>query len=157
METENDNQLPFLDVLMHRKPSGNLRTTVYKKATNTRQILSYHSKHPARHQCSCVRALYKRAETHYNELHDRKSEMQYLQRLFMVKSYSLNFTERGKQSPPNPSPATDQPKLWRALTYIDGVSEAVSRLLKPLGIGIAHQQNQNTTSGHETKGPSAPG
>ncbi|VDL98417.1 unnamed protein product [Schistocephalus solidus] len=34
---------------------------------------------------------------------------------------------------------TEQPKVWRALPYIDDVSEAVSRLLRPLGIGIAHR------------------
>nr|VZI29784.1 unnamed protein product [Spirometra erinaceieuropaei] len=34
---------------------------------------------------------------------------------------------------------TERPKVWRALSFIDGVSEAVSRLLRPLGIGIAHR------------------
>ncbi|BHF80227.1 hypothetical protein SprV_0702335100 [Sparganum proliferum] len=43
MEAEANNQLPFLDVLVHRKPNGHLKTTVYRKATNTRQILSFHS------------------------------------------------------------------------------------------------------------------
>nr|VZI46870.1 unnamed protein product [Spirometra erinaceieuropaei] len=42
MEAEANNQLPFLDVLVHRKPNGHLKTTVYRKATNTRQILSFH-------------------------------------------------------------------------------------------------------------------
>ncbi|VDL98236.1 unnamed protein product [Schistocephalus solidus] len=44
MEAEINNQLPFLDVLVHRKSKGHLTTTVYMKPTNTRQILSYHKR-----------------------------------------------------------------------------------------------------------------
>ncbi|BHF80264.1 hypothetical protein SprV_0702338800 [Sparganum proliferum] len=31
------------------------------------------------------------------------------------------------------------PKFWRAIPYIKNVSEAVSRLLAPLGVGVAHR------------------
>nr|VZI41831.1 unnamed protein product [Spirometra erinaceieuropaei] len=57
----------------------------------------------------------------------------------MANGYSRNFIERNRQPVPNRSPVTERPKVWRALPYIDGVSEAVSRLLWPLGIGIAHR------------------
>nr|VZI17658.1 unnamed protein product [Spirometra erinaceieuropaei] len=54
METDNNNQIAVLDVLVHRKVNGSLETTVYRKATNTRQVLSYHSNHPLCHKRSCV-------------------------------------------------------------------------------------------------------
>ncbi|BHF62904.1 hypothetical protein SprV_0200589200 [Sparganum proliferum] len=139
MEAENNNELPFLDVLVHRNPNGHLKTTVYRKATNTRQILSYHSKHPLSHKRNCVRTLYSRAETHCSEPDDRRTELRYLQRLFMANGYPRNFIERSRQSKPGQNRVTEQPKVWRALPYIDGVSEAVSRLLRSLGIGIAHR------------------
>ncbi|BHF65157.1 hypothetical protein SprV_0200816600 [Sparganum proliferum] len=139
MEAESNNELPFLDVLVHRNPNGHLKTTVYRKAANTRQILSYHSKHPLSHKRSCVRTLYKRADTHCSEPDDKRSELRHLQRLFMANGYPRNFIERNRQSVPSRSPVTERPKVWRALPYIDGVSEAVSRLLRPLGIGIAHR------------------
>ncbi|BHF76657.1 hypothetical protein SprV_0501975600 [Sparganum proliferum] len=139
MEAENNKQLPFLDVLVHRKPSGHLKTTVYRKATNTSQILSYHSKHPLSHKRSCVRTLYKRAETHCSEPDDKRLELRNLQRLFMANGYPRNFIERNRQPGPSRNSVTERPKIWRALPYIDGVSEAVSRLLRPLGIGIAHR------------------
>nr|VZI00979.1 unnamed protein product [Spirometra erinaceieuropaei] len=57
----------------------------------------------------------------------------------MANGYPRNFIERHRQPGPSRSSVTERPKIWRALPYIDGVSEAVSRLLRPLGIGIAHR------------------
>nr|VZI39543.1 unnamed protein product [Spirometra erinaceieuropaei] len=57
----------------------------------------------------------------------------------MANGYPRNFIERNRQPGPSRSSVTERPKIWRALLYIDGVSEAVSRLLRPLGIGIAHR------------------
>nr|VZI07617.1 unnamed protein product [Spirometra erinaceieuropaei] len=61
-EEEHAEQLPFLDVLITRTPNGELNTTVYRKATNTTQILNYHSNHPMAHKRSCVRTLFQRAD-----------------------------------------------------------------------------------------------
>nr|VZI48122.1 unnamed protein product [Spirometra erinaceieuropaei] len=44
-EDEEDEKLPFLDVLVTRTPDSNRSTTVYRKATNTTQVLNYHSNH----------------------------------------------------------------------------------------------------------------
>nr|VZI47885.1 unnamed protein product [Spirometra erinaceieuropaei] len=57
----------------------------------------------------------------------------------MANGYPRNFIERNGQPGPSRSSVTERPKIWRALPYIDGVSEAVSRLLRPLRIGIAHR------------------
>nr|VZI15558.1 unnamed protein product [Spirometra erinaceieuropaei] len=154
MEAESNNELPFLDVLVHRNPNGHLKTTVYRKAANTRQILSYHSKHPLSHKRSCVRTLYKRADTHCSEPDDKRSELRHLQRLFMANGYPRNFIERNRQPVPSRSPVTERPKVWRALPYIDGVSEAVSRLLRALGIGIAHRPE--STIRHVVMRPKTP-
>ncbi|BHF74014.1 hypothetical protein SprV_0401709800 [Sparganum proliferum] len=70
MEAGGNNELPFLDVLDHRKPNGHLKTTIYRKAANTRQILSYRSKHPFSHKRSSIRTLYRRADTHCCEPDD---------------------------------------------------------------------------------------
>nr|VZI38271.1 unnamed protein product [Spirometra erinaceieuropaei] len=153
IKAETSNQLPFLEVLVHRKPNGHIKTTVYRKATNTRQILSYHSKHPLCHKRSCVRTLYSRAETHCSEPDDRRPELRYLQRLFMINGHPRNFIERSRQSEPGQNRVTEQPKVWRALPYIDGVSEAVSRLRRPLGIGIAHRPDSTIRHLVETEGP----
>ncbi|VDM02202.1 unnamed protein product, partial [Schistocephalus solidus] len=76
-----------------------------------------------------------------SESDDKRAELRYLQRLFMANGYHRNFIERSRLAKPRQNLVTEQPKFWHALPYIDGVSEAVSRLLRPLGIGIAHRQD----------------
>ncbi|BHF69297.1 hypothetical protein SprV_0301234100 [Sparganum proliferum] len=71
MEEEQEQQLPFLDVLVRRNLNGELETTVYRKATNTTQLLSFHSNHPVAHKRSCVKTLFKRLQTHCSKQEDR--------------------------------------------------------------------------------------
>ncbi|BHF62844.1 hypothetical protein SprV_0200583000 [Sparganum proliferum] len=56
-EEEHTEQLPFPDVLVTRTPNGELNITVYRKATNTTQILNHHNNHPMAHKSSCKNAL----------------------------------------------------------------------------------------------------
>ncbi|BHF76602.1 hypothetical protein SprV_0501970100 [Sparganum proliferum] len=58
MEAETNNQLPFLDVLVRRRATGQLQTTIFRKSTDTRQILHFNSNHPLSHKRSCVRTLF---------------------------------------------------------------------------------------------------
>ncbi|BHF66839.1 hypothetical protein SprV_0200986200 [Sparganum proliferum] len=138
MEEEENNQLAFLDVLVCRKDCGGLKTKVFRKATNTTQDLNFNSNHPISHKRSCVRALYRRVETHCSEMEDKVAELQYLRRVMRANGYPRNFVNqcirKGHQRP-NPT----GPKFWRALPYVKNVSEAVSRLLTPLGVGVAHR------------------
>ncbi|BHF77728.1 hypothetical protein SprV_0602083700 [Sparganum proliferum] len=55
MEEEKNNQLAFLHVLVCRKDCGGLKTKVFRKATNTTQILNFNSNHPISHKRSCDR------------------------------------------------------------------------------------------------------
>ncbi|BHF78219.1 hypothetical protein SprV_0602133100 [Sparganum proliferum] len=75
MEEEENNQLAFLDVLVCRKDCGGLKTKVFRKATNTMQVLNFNSNHPISHKRSCVRTLYRRVETHCSESEDKIAEL----------------------------------------------------------------------------------
>ncbi|VDL95531.1 unnamed protein product [Schistocephalus solidus] len=57
----------------------------------------------------------------------------------MANGYPRNFIEHSHLAKRRQNLVTEQSKVWRALPYIDGVSEAVSRLLRPLGIEITHR------------------
>ncbi|BHF73512.1 hypothetical protein SprV_0401659300 [Sparganum proliferum] len=138
MEEEENNQLAFLDVLVCRKDCGGLKTKVFRKATNTMQVLNFNSNHPISHKRSCVRTLYRRVETHCSELEDKIAELQYLRRAFKANGYPRNFVNRCIRKR-DERPNRRDTNSWRALPYIKNVSEAVGRLLALLGVGIAHR------------------
>ncbi|BHF70327.1 hypothetical protein SprV_0301337700 [Sparganum proliferum] len=94
MEEEENNQLAFLDVLVCRKDCGGLKNKVFRKATNTMQVLNFNSNHPISHKRSCVRTLYRRVETHCSEPEDKIAELQYLRRVFKANGYPRNFVNR---------------------------------------------------------------
>nr|VZI41967.1 unnamed protein product [Spirometra erinaceieuropaei] len=140
MEEEKDGQLPFLDVLVQRKGDGGLKTTVYRKATNTSRILSCLSNHPLSHTRSCVRTLYRRVETHCTEPADKKAEAQFLRKLFIMNGYPGNFVEKCRREIRGRKPkGQPKPKCWRAVPYIAGLSEEFARLVSEFGIGVAHR------------------
>nr|VZH93129.1 unnamed protein product [Spirometra erinaceieuropaei] len=138
MEEEENNQLAFLDVLVCRKDCGGPKTKVFIKATNTTQILNFNSNHPICHKHSCVGTLFRRVETHCSEPEDKVAESQYLRRVFRENGYPRNFVNRCLRKRDERQNRAD-PKFWRAIPYIKNVSEAVSRLLAPLGVGVAHR------------------
>ncbi|BHF83844.1 hypothetical protein SprV_0902699100 [Sparganum proliferum] len=76
MEEEANNQLAFLDVLVCRKDCGGLKTKVFRKATNTMQVLNFNGNHSISHKRSCARTLYRRVETHCSEPEDKIAELQ---------------------------------------------------------------------------------
>ncbi|BHF63663.1 hypothetical protein SprV_0200665700 [Sparganum proliferum] len=138
MEEEENNQLAFLDVLLCRKDCGGLKTKVFRKATNTMQVLNFNSNHPISHKRSCVRTLYRRVETHCSEPENKIAELQYLRQVFKANGYQRNFVNRCIRKRDERPNHTDT-KVWRALPYVMNVSEAVGRLLAPLGVGVAHR------------------
>nr|VZI06352.1 unnamed protein product [Spirometra erinaceieuropaei] len=138
MEEEENNQLAFLHVLVCRKDCGRLKTKVFRKAINTMQVLNFNRNHPISHKRSCVRTLYRRVETHCSEPEDKIAELQYLRRVFKANGYPRNFVDRCIRKRDERPNRTDT-KSWRALPYVKNVSEAVGRLLAPLGVGVAHR------------------
>ncbi|BHF80350.1 hypothetical protein SprV_0702347500 [Sparganum proliferum] len=153
IEEEENNQLAFLDVLVCRKGFGGLKTKVLRKATNTTQILNFNSNHPISHKRSCVRTLYRRVETHCSEPEDKVAESQYLRRVFRENGYPSNFVNRCMRKHDERQNRAD-PKFWRAIPYIKNVSEAVSRLLAQLGVGVAHRPTAATR--HQVMRPKHP-
>nr|VZI33829.1 unnamed protein product [Spirometra erinaceieuropaei] len=91
MEEEGNNQLAFLDVLVCRKDCGGLNAKVFRKATNTTQVLKYNNNHPISQKRSCVRTLYQRVETHCSVPENKVAESQYLRRVFKANGYPRNF------------------------------------------------------------------
>ncbi|BHF70652.1 hypothetical protein SprV_0301370500 [Sparganum proliferum] len=138
MEEEENNQLASLDALVCRKDCGGLKTKVFRKATHSMRVLNFSSNHPISHKRSCVRTLYRRVETHCSEPEDKTAELQYLRRVFKANGYPRNFVNRCIRKRDERPNRTDT-NYWRELPYVKNVSEAVGRLLSPLGVGVSHR------------------
>ncbi|KAJ4425918.1 hypothetical protein ANN_27544 [Periplaneta americana] len=62
MELESDGRLPFLDVLVHRKPDGTLGHSVYRKPTHTDRYLHKSSNHHPGQKRAMMKTLIERAQ-----------------------------------------------------------------------------------------------
>lgn len=136
-EEESNCQLPFLDVLVRRLPTGKLETSVYRKPTNTDQILNFRSNHPISHKRSCLQTLFKRAWTHCSTPELRKEEQRHLFAIFQRNGYPKNFIFRNMKSGSTNGATSIVSRV--TIPYIRDVSEAAARLLLPLGVLVAHK------------------
>nr|VZI44475.1 unnamed protein product [Spirometra erinaceieuropaei] len=153
MEEEENNQLAFLDVLVCRKDCGGLKTKVFRKATNTMQVLNFNSNHPISHRRSCVRTLYRHVETHCREPEDKiteihnddllKKELGYIYRLFRSNGYPVSFVKnylrRRAQTRGPSSDGETVTEKFLPLPYMQGTSELIARQLNHFGIRVSHK------------------
>ncbi|KAA3679044.1 uncharacterized protein DEA37_0004506 [Paragonimus westermani] len=143
-EKEENSRLAFLDVLIIRRPDGKLETTVYRKPTTTGVILRFDSNHPACQLKSCVRTLFRRADTHCSSPELRRQERKHLFKLFASNGYPNSFIKASIRGPTRIERA--KPRTRMTVPYIHGTSEAVQRMLQPLGIQISHKPNSTLRS-----------
>ncbi|BHF71563.1 hypothetical protein SprV_0401462200 [Sparganum proliferum] len=137
-EEEQEQRLPFLDVLVRRNLNGELETTVYRKATSTTELLSFHSNHPVAQKRSCVKTLFKQIQTHCSKLEDRAREVRYLRDHFVQNGYPRAFTSRRLRGRNQRTRTSTPPTIWHSLPYIKCISEATERIAAELGVGIVY-------------------
>ncbi len=138
MEEEKYGVLPFLDILVRQRDNGELTTSVFRKTTNTLQMLSFNSNRPQTYKRSCVKTLSKRVETRCSTPEAKEEELRYLKRQFSLNGYPSSFIQKTLRKRPAGSTIA-RPSMWQAIPTIANISEAVARLLKPYGIGVAHR------------------
>ena len=143
VETENNGQLAFLDINISRHSDGSLSTSVYCKKTHTDQYLQFSSHHSSSHKQSVGRTLFSRASTHSSSLVQLPEEESHIYEALKSNGYPKNFIRRcknketsKKQRPPlSITNIFDQDRTTIVtIPYIQGQSEAIKRILSPLGI-----------------------
>ena len=152
LEIESDGKLPFMDVLVHRC-DDQLKTSVYRKPTHTGRYLNYSSHHPETNKRSVVSALLSRMK--YVTLDDdsRGKEEQRVYDDLLRNDYPRSFVRRVhrkmKKAMPkddaeqgNEQPPVKSPESTCCIPYVQGVSEAVSRILRPLDIRTVGRANK---------------
>ena len=138
VEVETENRLPFLDVTVHRVGNA-LELDVYRKPTNTGRYLHYESNHPESAKKAVVRSLIDRIRyVTKNDPEAKETERARIHDDLTANGYPNKFVKQTTRHIQNPRPPTQAPQrdihTTATIPYIRGLSEAVSRVLTPLGI-----------------------
>ncbi|XP_048242931.1 uncharacterized protein LOC125375923 [Haliotis rufescens] len=134
IETEKDNQLPFLDVLVCRNSANRIQTSVYRKPTHTDQYIHFNSNYSLRTKTGIISTLTKRAINLSSA--DPKPEIAHLRQVFThLNNYPGKLVDKVIASVlyPTPRHAALKPEsvpFRIALPFIGKASHIISRLLK---------------------------
>ena len=137
-EIEENGKLPFLDCLVSRD-NNELRTTVYRKPTNTDRLLDESSCNPTSHKATTIRTLTRRAQLVCDTPDSLRDENRYLERVFHKNNYNPDFIKRNIYRPTEADATNRNPTPLTTVTipYIKGTSENFSRILQPYNIPVA--------------------
>ena len=150
-EKEQDNKLPFLDVLVTRSEQG-FRSSLYRKLTFTGQYLSFNSHHPYTGKKRILRCLQHRAKTICSDTVAYQEEMISLRHNL----HRNNYPERITSAPRNLDRRMEdntQKLIKVCLPYVKGLAERIQKICSPgqylqvvqlsggISSGSSHQRN----------------
>ena len=129
MEKEQDNKLPFLDVLATCAEQG-FRSSVYRKPTFTGQYLNFNSHHPYTVKKGIVHCLQHRAKTISSDTDAYQEEMISLRHnlhrnnnLERITSFPRNLERRMEDN--------TQKLTTVCLSYVNGLAERIQKICSP--------------------------
>ena len=87
-----------------------------------------------------VRALLDRVETHFSEtdIDGRAAEMAYVKEMLSKNGYPESFVQKVIKEKNFASGRSREETVWVAAPYVNGINEAIARVLRPLGISPVH-------------------
>ena len=146
MEVEDDEKIPFLDVLVVRS-NGKVMSEVYWKPTHTDRYLHYQSYHPHHIKTGIIRTLMKRSEQICNTAEAAHHERHHLIRVFQSNGYPRAFIQKAM----NPKRTYTKDKQAAPLTtisipYIKSISERIRRCLSQVDIRVAFRSRTTMRS-----------
>ena len=132
MEKEQDNKLPFLDVLVTRTEQG-FRSSVYRKPTFTGQYLNFNSHHPYTVKKGIVRCLQHRAKTISSDTDAYQEEMINLRHNFHRNNYPESITSAPRKLDRRMEDNTR--KLTSVcIPYVKGLAKRIKKICSPYDI-----------------------
>ena len=132
LEKEQDNKLPFLDLLVTRTEQG-LRSSVCRKHTFTGQYLNFNSHHPYTVKKGIVRCLQHRAKTISIDTDAYQEEIIILRHNL----HCNNYPERITLAPRNLDRRIEDntPKFTTVcVPYVKGLAERIQKICSPIDI-----------------------
>ncbi|PNF42699.1 hypothetical protein B7P43_G14177 [Cryptotermes secundus] len=128
METESNNAISFLDVLVIREKTA-LATQVYRKPTHTGQYLNFNSNHPPHVKRGLIKSLHDRASTICQDRRDLVREINNLRHDLQLNGYPKGFIDSVINSKGSSRPKKEESPLCSVyIPHVKGVSEKFKRI-----------------------------
>ena len=139
--------LPFLDGLVTRNADGKLKTTIYRKPTDTDRILNYNSSHPKHVYASIACSMFKRANRLCSDDEDKIVAQKQMTDRLIKNGYPKEFVKI--QLDRALSLTNRQQQNWQGtivIPYKQGTSEAIRRVLNRENIRVAFKPTNSIGS-----------
>jgi predicted GIY-YIG superfamily endonuclease len=142
METETEGCIPFLDILIRRKPDGSLGHSVYRKPTHTDLYLNGNSFHHKSQRNTVISTLALRAKT-ISDQESLPSELAHLKKTLLQNGYKKDdirlVLKRTFSSKKKTTPETEDPVNIAVLPYTGKLSGKLARILRRHNIKTIHR------------------
>ena len=137
-ELKSEGTLSFLDVAVIRKTDGTLSTDIYRKPTYTGRYLSFTSHHPLNQNLSIARTLYSRANNIISDENKKIQEFHHVSDILKSNGFpshkrSFSFKTNSVAS----QQINQQFQGFATISYVQGISESIKRILAEIGIRVA--------------------
>ncbi|CAN7978451.1 unnamed protein product, partial [Ixodes persulcatus] len=149
-EPEQTNMLSFLVVCVIRtdEPNNGMETKVYRKPCDSGNFLDFLSHHPVQHKKSVVRTFVHRSNTVPSNATYCANELARVQESLQKRNYPGRFVDEvisqtKRKTHSNPA---DKERNVLCISYVKGVSESLSRALKPVGIRTVYKPYRTIAS-----------
>lgn len=134
MELEENNTLPFLDVLVEKR-NGDIQFKVYRKPTHTDRYLHATSHHHPKQKRGLMNTLVHRAKTICSENH-LQSELDHLRGALIDNGYRPREIERALHRNPTPRQEREQAVARVCIPYVQGLTDRLARVLKRRNVEV---------------------
>ncbi len=150
-ETQEDNKIPFLDVLVHIEPDKSLSFTIYRKKTHTDQYLDFTSNHHIRQKTGIIRTFTDRIDKIVTKEDERKREEEHAKKALARCGYPGWVLNKSKTKRKKQSDQMDKIVGRVAMPYVRHLSEKVSRAFRKYNVGTIHRPTSTLNNMLSTK------
>lgn len=141
IEQEQNRKLPFLDGEIYRI-GKQLEMTVFRKPTHSGRYLNFNSHHTISSKCSVADALFARAESIISDENKKQEEFRTIRRELLQNGYPAALIKRRlsrvqeKKNSAKGQVEKDPTRCTIVMPFVDGTTQALQRVLKPLEIRV---------------------
>ena len=147
-ETENNQKLPYLDILIIRNSDGSLKFDIYRKPSYTGKLLDYNSSSHLSHKRSTVKSLLDRAfkicspEYLQNEISLIKKQLidNNYPKKFIQKEINKCYIQSTNNNHQVQNPDINN-KKYIATPYVSGTNERIQRILSKYNIFLGNKSS----------------